>query len=54
MDAVALEYGYFRNLHNEFDAAPLVVLFVGVGFSEAQAFTVKYTKVKYCIVRNHF
>ena len=54
MDAVALEYVYFRNLHNEFDAAPMVVLFVGVGFSEAQAFAVKYSKVNHYQVRNHF
>lgn len=32
----------------------MVVLFVGVGFSEAQAFAVKYSKVNHYQVRNHF
>lgn len=45
VDAVAVEYGYFKNLHHEFDETPLTALFVGVGFSEAQAFIIHYTKV---------
>lgn len=46
-DAIAVEYGYMRNLHNEFEI-PVTVLFVGVGFSEAQAFVVEYSKVCDC------
>lgn len=46
-DAIAIEYGYMKNLHNEFET-PVTVLFVGVGFSEAQAFVVEYSKVGYC------
>lgn len=33
-----------KNLHNEFET-PVTVLFVGVGFSESQAFVVEYSKV---------
>lgn len=43
-DAIAIEYGYMKNLHNEFET-PVTVLFVGVGFSESQAFVVEYSKV---------
>ena len=35
VDAVAVDYGYYRSLYNEFEK-PVTVLFVGVGFSAAQ------------------
>lgn len=56
-DAVAIEYGYYKNLSKEFDAKPLTVLFVGVGFAASQAFIVQYTKVKTpmgCNTQDHF
>ena len=44
-DAIALNYGYFPNLRNEFSAKPTYILFVGVGFIESQAFVIRYTEV---------
>ena len=44
-DAIALNYGYFPNLRNEFSSRPVYILFVGVGFIESQAFVIRYTKV---------
>ena len=44
-EAIAVEYGYYKNLNKEFDTQPLTVLFVGVGFAAAQVFAVTYTQV---------
>ncbi|OAO18163.1 hypothetical protein AV274_0103 [Blastocystis sp. ATCC 50177/Nand II] len=43
-EAIAVEYGYYKNLNKEFDTQPLTVLFVGVGFAAAQVFAVTYTQ----------
>ena len=48
-DAAAISFGYFRDLNHEFDTAPTVVMFVGVGFVEAQVFVVRFSQV--CLVR---
>lgn len=50
-DAIAVEYGYERNLNNEFEN-PVTVLFVGVGFASSQAFVVQYTKVNFVMHYN--
>lgn len=44
-DAIALNYGYFPNLRNEFCNNNVYILFVGVGFIESQAFVIRYSEV---------
>ena len=44
-DAIAINYGYFRNFHDEFNK-PVYILFVGVGFIESQAFVVRFSEVE--------
>ena len=49
VDAVAVDYGYYRSLYNEFEK-PVTVLFMGVGFSAAQAYAVEFSKDSYRIL----
>jgi hypothetical protein len=43
-DAIALNYGYFADLQGKFKDK-VQVLFIGIGFMEAQAFLVEYSQV---------
>ena len=50
IDSVAVDYGFYKDIYHEFDSNPSVVLFVGVGYSEAQSFAVQFTKGHYDIL----
>ena len=44
-DAIAIEYGYDKNLNHEFDEKKVTVLFIGVSFNAAECYAVTYSKV---------
>ena len=49
VDAVAVDYGYYKSLYKEF-STPVTVLFVGVGFSAAQAYAIEFSNDSYRIL----
>ena len=50
VDSVAVDYGFYKDIYHEFDSNPRVVLFVGVGYDEAQSFAVQFSKGHYDIL----
>ena len=50
VDSVAVDYGFYKDIYHEFDSNPRVVLFVGIGYSEAQSFAVRFSKGHYDIL----
>lgn len=50
VDSIAIDYGFYKDIYHEFDSKPSVVMFVGVGFSEAQAFAISFSKGHYDIL----
>ena len=45
-DAIAIDYGYAKNLNHEFDEKDVTVIFVGVSFAVAECYAVTYSKVR--------
>ena len=50
VDSMAVDYCYYKSLYHEFDDHPIVVLFIGVGFGESQAYAIEFTKDSYNIL----
>lgn len=50
MDSVAIDYSYYKSLYHEFDDHSLVVLFIGVGFSESQAYAIEFSENAYKVL----
>ena len=50
VDSMAVDYSYYKSLYHEFDTKPIVVLFIGVGFGESQAYAIEFSKDAYHVM----